>query len=221
MDYHAVYDLTRSSPEPPNQPQTNIEPTLPTPFKINLKGKHVRTPNYKSMKSYAPAVQIPSTPPISQLHTQATYLLPTPASDHTDLSKIGRCGILNHLRQLRRAPCVPESPLAKKVDMEYLNGQSGASSPIDFFSSLNSGYDGDCDEEDCDEGIDIKEPVEYKQPSEQEMVKVLRSLKSIKAEMRRHTCLLRLMARQMYRRVGWKRVRVGSRVRRLAKRIST
>ncbi|KAJ5732934.1 hypothetical protein N7533_013381 [Penicillium manginii] len=206
MDYHAVYDLTRSSPEPPNQPQTNIEPTLPTPFKINLKGKHVRTPNYKSMKSYAPAPHISSQLP--PLTTPTSRRLAAAESSTTSAN----CAA---------PPCVPESPLAKKVDMEYLNGQSGASSPIDFFSSLNSGYDGDCDEEDCDEGIDIKEPVEYKQPSEQEMVKVLRSLKSIKAEMRRHTCLLRLMARQMYRRVGWKRVRVGSRVRRLAKRIST
>lgn len=86
---------------------------------------------------------------------------------------------------------------------------------MDFLSSRTSGYEADCDEE----SEEIKESIECKQPSEREGEKLMKSLKSINAELRRHNRLLRLIARQIPRRVGRKVVRVRSRFPRSSKRL--
>ncbi|CAI7590806.1 unnamed protein product [Penicillium pancosmium] len=205
MDYDAINDLTilRTSADLPIQLQSNVKPTrvsLPTPATSSQNGEHDKTPNHKPIDNYIPVVQIPSTPPTgsSQSHTQAIQLLSTPTTVHTDLSTIDRSGTLNRLRCI---PCVPESPLARKADLDdNLYRQSGESSPMDFFSSRTSGYEADCDEA----SEKIKESIECKQPSEREVDKLLGSLKSIGAELQRHNRLLRLIARQIPRRVGRK-----------------
>jgi hypothetical protein len=207
MDYDKINDLTilRSSPDLPIQLQSNVKPTrvsLPTPATSSQNGEHDKTHNYKTIDNYIPVVQIPSTPPTgsSRFHTKATQLLSTPTTAHTDLSTINRSGTLNRLRCI---PCIPESPLARKADLDdNLYRQSGESSPMDFFSSRTSGYEADFDEA----REEIKESIECKQLSEREVDNLMKSLKSISAELRRHNRLLRLIARQIPRRVGRKSI---------------
>ncbi|KAJ5966547.1 hypothetical protein N7481_013261 [Penicillium waksmanii] len=219
MDYDTINDLAilRLSPDLLIQLQSNVKPTrvaLPTPATSSQKGEHDKTHKHELIDNYIPVVQISSTPPTgsSQFHTQATQLLSTPITAHTDLSTIDRSGTLNGLRSI---PCVPKSPLARKANLDDdLYRQSGLSSPMDFFSSRTSGYDADCDEA----SEEVKESIECEQLSEREVVKLMKSLKSINAELRRHNRLLRLITRQMHR-VRRKSVRVRSRFPRTSKRL--